>query len=76
MVSIYLSSMTVSMGFPNDSEGEESTCNARDTGDEDSIPGLERSPGRGNGNPPQYSSLKNPMDRSAWKSRVQRVNLD
>jgi len=41
-----------------------------------SVPGLGRSPGRGNGNPPQYSSLKNPMDRAAWKTRVQRVNLN
>ena len=28
-----------------------------------SIPGLERSPGEGNGNPLQYSCLENPMDR-------------
>ena len=27
------------------------------------IPGLERSPGEGNGNPLQYSCLENPMDR-------------
>ena len=27
------------------------------------IPGLERSPGEGNGNPLQYSCLGNPMDR-------------
>ena len=26
-------------------------------------PGLERSPGEGNGNPLQYSSLKDPRDR-------------
>ena len=36
---------------------------ARDTG---SIPGLGRSPGVGNGNPLQYSCLKNPTDRGAW----------
>ena len=28
-----------------------------------SIPGLRRSPGEGNGNPLQYSSLENSMDR-------------
>ena len=28
-----------------------------------SIPGLGRSPGEGNGNPPQYSCLGNPMDK-------------
>ena len=35
----------------------ESACNA---GDLSSIPGLGRSPGEGNGNPPQYSCLENP----------------
>ena len=29
------------------------------------IPGWERSPGEGNGNPFQYSCLENPMDRGA-----------
>ena len=29
--------------------------------------------GRGNGNPLQYSCLKNPMDRGAWWATVQRV---
>ena len=31
-----------------------------------SIPGLEKFPGEGNGNPLQYSCLENPMDRGAW----------
>ena len=31
-----------------------------------SIPGLGRYPGRGNGNPLQYSCLENLMDRGAW----------
>ena len=35
--------------------GKESTCNAGDTGDVGSIPGLERSPEEGNGNPLQHS---------------------
>ena len=34
------------------------------------IPGLRRSPGVRNGNPLQYSSLKNPMDRGAWRVTV------
>ena len=46
-------------GFPGSSDGKESACNAGDTG---SIPGLGRSPGEGNGNPLQYSCLKNPME--------------
>ena len=35
-----------------------------DTGDMGLIPGSGRSPGGGNGNPLQYSSLENPMDCS------------
>ena len=34
-------------------------------GDVDSISGSGRSPGRGHGNPLQYSCLENPMDRGA-----------
>ena len=33
-----------------------------------SIPGSGRSPGEGNGYPPQYSCLENPMDRGAWQA--------
>ena len=44
-------------GFPGASDGKESTCNVADLG---SIPGLERSPGGGHGNPLQYSCLENP----------------
>ena len=38
-------------------------ANIEDAG---SIPGLRRSPGKGNGNPLQYSCLGNAMDRRAW----------
>ena len=34
-------------------------------GEVDSIPGLKRAPGGGNGNPLQYSCQENPMDRGA-----------
>ena len=50
-------------GFPGGSEVKASASNAGDPG---SIPGLERSPGEGNGNPLQYSCLENPMDGEAW----------
>ena len=30
-------------------------------------------PGEGNGNPPQYSCLGNPMDRGAWQAAVHGV---
>ena len=42
-------------------------------GDISSIPGLGRSPGEGNGNPLQYSYLRNPMDRGAWQATVHGV---
>ena len=38
-----------------------------------SIPGLERLPGEGNGNPHQYSCLGNPMHRSTWQTTVHGV---
>ena len=41
---------------------QEFTCNAEDPG---SIPGSGRYPGKGNGNPLQYSCLKNFMGRGA-----------
>ena len=50
------------MGFPVGSDGKEFACNTRDLG---LIPGSERSPGKGNGNPLQYSFLENPMGRAA-----------
>ena len=45
----------------------------QETWDEGSIPGSERSPRRGHGNPLHYSCLKNPMDRGAWWATVYRV---
>ena len=56
-----------SIVFPWDSNGKEFACHAGDLG---SIPGLERSPGEGNGNPLQYSCLENPMDRGIWPATV------
>jgi len=51
------------MGFPGGSEGKASGHNVGDPG---SFPGSGRSPGKGNGNPLQYSCLENPMDGGAW----------
>ena len=42
----------------------------QDVGDTGLISGSGRSPGGGNGNPLQYSCLKNPMDRGAWQFTV------
>ena len=47
--------------------------NRENIGDMGSIPGSGRSPGGGNGNPLQYSCLKNPMDRGTWQAIVQRI---
>ena len=51
------------MGFPGGSVVKNPPANAGDARDAGSIPGSERSPGVGNGNPLQYSCLENPMDR-------------
>jgi len=48
-------------------------CGTGDTGDAVSIPGSGLSPGGGNGDPLQYSSLVNPMDRGAWWAIVHAV---
>ena len=47
-------------GFPGSSDDKGLSCNAGDLG---LMPGLGRSPGEKNGNPPQYSYLENPMER-------------
>ena len=47
--------------------------NAGDTRDVDSIPGSGRSPAEGKGNPLQYTSLGNPMDRGACPAAVHGV---
>ena len=51
--------------FPGGLDGKDSACNVGNPG---LIPGLERPPEEGNGNPLQYSCLENPMDRGAWKA--------
>ena len=59
----YLICVNMCRDFPGGSDGKVSVYNVGDPG---SIPGLERSPGEGNGNPLQYYCLENPMDRGAW----------
>ena len=51
-------------GFPGGSVVKNPPANAGDMG---SIPGSGRSPGEGNGNSRQYSSLENPMDRESGR---------
>ena len=56
--------------FPRSSVSKEAVCSAGDLG---SIPGSARSLGEENGNPLQYSSLGNPMDRGAWPATAHGV---
>ena len=48
-------------------------ANAGDVRNVGSIPGLEKFPGGGHGNPLQYSCLENPVDRGAWPGVVHGV---
>ena len=50
--------------------------NAREPRDAGSIPGSGGSPGGGQGDPLQYSSLENSMDRGAWQATVDGVARD
>ena len=47
--------------------------NAGDIRDMNLVPDWGRYPGGGHGNPVQYSCLKNPKDRGAWKGADHRV---
>ena len=53
----------IPMHFPGGSDDIKSALSVGDLG---LIPGSEKSPEEVNGNPLQYSCLKNPMDRGAW----------
>ena len=59
--------------FLGDGSGKEHSCHVGDRRDAGSIPGSGRSPGRGHGNPFQYSCLESLMDRGAWWAKVHRV---
>ena len=58
------------LGLPRWLSSKESICNGGVAGDAGLILGSGRSPGKGNGDPLQYSSLENPMDRGAWRATV------
>ena len=58
------------LGFSGGSDSKESACSAGDPG---LIPGSERSPGEGYGDPLQYTCLENPLDRGAWWATVHEV---
>ena len=64
------------VGFPSGSVVRNEGLPMKDSG---SVPGLGRSPGEGNGNPPQYSFLKNPRTQESGRLQSmgsQRVRQD
>ena len=63
-------SFLVLIGFPGGSDSKEFACNE---GHVSLIPEQGRSPGEGNGDPPQYPWLENPMDGGAWQATVHGV---
>ena len=63
----------IQWGFPGGTVVKNPPANAGDTRDMGLIPGLERSPGVGNGNLLQYSCLENSMGRGAWWATVHGV---
>ena len=63
-------SLITGVGFPGGSDSKASACNAGDPG---FIPGLEGSPGEGNGNRLHYSCQEYSMDREAWWTTVHGV---
>ena len=66
--------VALAVGFlPAGSVVKNLSASAGKTGDLGLIPQLGRSPGRGNGNPLQYSCLEHPMDRRAWWATVHEV---
>ena len=64
--------------FTRGASAKHPPANAEGSGDAGSVPGLGRSPGGGNGNPLQYSCLKNPMEEPGGlqTSGSQRVGRD
>ena len=60
-------------GFQGDSDSKES---AYSEGNPGLIPGSERFPGEGHGNPLQYSYLENSMDRGTWWTTVHGVTKE
>ena len=63
----------IGIGSPGGTVVKNQPASAGDTGDAGSIPESGRSPGEGNGSPPKYSHLENPMDKGAWWATAHEV---
>ena len=57
-------------GFPRGAVVKNLPTSAGDAGASGLISGSGRFRGEGNGKPPQYSCLENPLDRGAWQDTV------
>ena len=62
---ILITETNLSLGLPGGSVVKNPPANAEDTGDVGSVFGFGRSPAGGEGNPVQYSCLKNSRDSGA-----------
>ena len=59
------------VGFPGGASGKRKHANQRTRHERRGFDcGSGRCPGRGHGNPPQYSCLENPIVRGAWQAIV------
>ena len=71
--SYYIHGYDLLQGFPDGSANKESACSAGNTGDTGLIHRLGRSANRGNGYPLQFSCLKSPMDKGAWRTTAPKI---
>ena len=67
---VFTCNYLIYVGFPGSSVVKNPPAKEGDAG---LIPGLRRSPGKGNGNPLEYSCLENPLDREGWQVTVHEV---
>ena len=65
-LTLQITHLLLKEGLPRWLSGKESACHCRRHRRCRFNPWVGRSPGEGNGNPLQYSCLRNPMDRGAW----------
>ena len=67
---MFLNELQCYLGFPGGSVVKNLPAKAGAAGDMGLIPGLERCPGEGNGNPLQCSYRENPTDKGAQQATV------
>ena len=72
-ITAHITNPRKTIGFLGGANGKEPACQCSRLRDMDSILGLGRCPGEGNGSALQYSCLENPMDRGAWRGIVHRI---